>query len=147
MGVRPTDIARVDLQDAVLGPCLADELGQGLVLVRDILEGFRDEVVEVVAVGDLLLDVEDGELELLQQAILVLLLPLREVQEIVGARAHNWLAYRELLGPYSADGVGRCHDERLLCRDEVGLLNPWAVGVEAMWAVVTSMLLLDAGAR
>ena len=64
--VRPTDVARVDLQDAVPGPCLADEVGQGLVLFRDILEGLRDEVVEVVAVGDLLLDVEDGELELLQ---------------------------------------------------------------------------------
>ena len=27
--VRPTDIARVDLQHPVLGPCLADEVGQG----------------------------------------------------------------------------------------------------------------------
>ena len=72
--VGPTDVARVDLQDVVLGPCLADKVGQGLVLVGDILEGLRDEVVEVVAVGDLLLDVEDGELELLQQAILIFLL-------------------------------------------------------------------------
>ena len=107
-------------------------------------------MVEVVAVGDLLLDVEDGELELLQQAILSLLLPLREVQEVVGARAHHWLAYRKLLSPCGrreVHGVGCCHNEHLLCRDEVGLLNPWTVGVEAMWAVVPSMLLPDAGVR
>ena len=48
------------VQDAVPG------LGQRLVLVRDVLEGLRDELVEVVAVGDLLLDVEDCQLELLQ---------------------------------------------------------------------------------
>ena len=148
--IRPTDIAGVDLEDAVPGPRLADEVWQGLILVRDILEGFRDEVVEVVAVGDLLLDVEDGEPELLQQAILVLLLPLREVQEVVGAWVHGWLAYWKLLsfcGRRQVHGVGCCHDERLLRRDEVGLLNPWTVGVEAMWTVVPPMLLLDAGVR
>ena len=56
--------AQVDLQDAVPGPRLPDEVGQRLVLVRDVLERLRDEVVEVVAVGDL--HVEDGQLELLQ---------------------------------------------------------------------------------
>ena len=107
-------------------------------------------MVEVVAVGDLLLDVEDGELELLQQAILIFLLPLREVQEVVGARAHHWPTYRKLLCPCrrrQVHGVGRGHDERLLCWDEVGLLDPGAVGIEAMWTVVPSMLLLDAGVR
>ena len=76
--VHPTDVS---------GSCLADEVGQRLVLVRDVLEGLRDELVEVVAVGDLLLDVEDCQLELLQQAILVLLLPLREVEEVAGVSA------------------------------------------------------------
>ena len=149
--VRPTDVARVDLQDAVPGPCLADEVGQQLVLVvRDVLEGLRDELVEVVAVGDLLLDVEDCQLELLQQAILVLLLPLREVEEVAGVSALAWLVHLQLLCPCGCCQVRgvRCgHDERLLCRDEVGLLNPWAVGVEAMWTVALSMLILDGGER
>ena len=148
--VGPTDVPRVDLQNAVPGPCLADEVGQRLVLVRDVLEGLRDEVVEIIAIGDLLLDVEDGQLELLQQVILILLLPFCEVQEVAGVRALTWLVYRQLLCPRGCcqvHGIWRCHDERRLRRDEVGLLNPGAVGVEAMWTVVPSMLLLDGGMR
>ena len=97
--VRPTDVARVDLQDAVPGPCLADEVGKRLVLVRDVLEGLCDELVEVVAVGDLLLDVEDCQLELLQQAILVLLLPLREVEEVAGVSTLAWLVHLSCCAP------------------------------------------------
>ena len=99
-------------------------------------------MVEVVAVGDLLLDVEDGQLELLQKATLALLLPLCEVEEVAGVRALTRLVHLKLLCP-QVRGIRCGHYEGLLRRDEVGLLNPWAVGVEAMWTVVPSMLFLD----
>ena len=120
--VRPTDVACVDLQDAVPGPGLSDEVGQRLVLVGDVLEGLRDELIEIVAVGDLLLDVEDGQLELLQKAVLILLFPLCEVEKVAGVCTLTWLMHLKLLRPCACRqvcGVWCGHDERLLCRDEV----------------------------
>ena len=81
--VRAGDVARVDLQDAVPRPRLPCEVRQRLIFLGDILEGLGEEMIEVVLVGDLLLDVQDSQLEVLQQPVL-LLFPLGEVEEVVG---------------------------------------------------------------
>ena len=65
------------------------EIGERLTLGRGVLDGLDDEHVEVVAAGDLLLDAEDGGLELLYQHILFGALPLHEVQNML-ARVGVW---------------------------------------------------------
>ena len=148
-GLAPLMLRELISRMLFLGHVSRTKYGNGW-FVRDVLEGLRDEVVEVVAFGDLLLDVENGQLELLQQAVFILLLPLCEVEEVAGVGALTRLVNWKLLRPCRCRQVRRVwcgHDERLLCRDEVGLLNPWSVGVETMWTVVPSMLFLDGGER
>ena len=81
------EVAAHDLLDVFPAPRLALEVGEDLVLVGRIFDGVDvdEELIEIVLIGDLLQYVQDGRFEVL----LILLLPLGEVEEVTGV-GRSW---------------------------------------------------------
>ena len=113
---------------------------------RSPCDGLDDEHVEVVAAGDLLLDAEDGGLELLYQHILFSALPLHEVQNMLPRVGVWFCGDPAILEDLCAGGRGEvgaffdCDNEGLVRGDQAGLLDPGAVMPKAMGAIVFAML-------